>query len=68
MIKINQTKTAQSDQILSAQDRTAIANHPLAEIMGKFEGEFWEGTLAEIQRLRDQDRKELETSLNTDDE
>jgi hypothetical protein len=34
-----------------------IPNHPLADIMGKFEGEFWEETLAEIQRARQADRQ-----------
>ncbi len=29
-----------------------IPNHPLADIIGKFEGEIWEATLEEIQRLR----------------
>jgi hypothetical protein len=37
-----------------------IPNHPLAEIIGKFEGEIWEATLQEIQRLRRLDRKKWE--------
>jgi hypothetical protein len=35
-----------------------IPNHPLAAIAGKFDGEAWEITLEEIQRLRRLDREQ----------
>jgi hypothetical protein len=34
----------------------AIPHHPLASIIGKYEGEAWDETLAEIQRAREADR------------
>jgi hypothetical protein len=68
MVNIKQTETTQSPQILREQDQPVIAKHPLAEVMGKFEGEFWDTTLTEIQQMRNQDRKELEISLNTTDD
>jgi hypothetical protein len=37
-----------------------IPNHPLAVLAGKFEGEFWEATLKEMQRSRQQDQQEQE--------
>jgi hypothetical protein len=40
-----------------------IPNHPLADIIGKFEGEIWEATLEEIQRLRRLDRKRWEKAV-----
>jgi hypothetical protein len=40
-----------------------IPNHLLAEIIGKFEGEIWEATLEEIQRLRRLDRKRWEKAV-----
>jgi hypothetical protein len=67
MVKIKQTQTTQNTQILSEHDQPVIAKHPLAEVMGKFEGEFWEATLAEVQQMRNQDRKELEATLKTTD-
>jgi hypothetical protein len=39
---------------------TIIPNHPLAAVIGKFEGEIWEATLEEIQRLRLLDRQQWE--------
>lgn len=40
-----------------------IPDHPLAAIAGKFEGEIWEATLEEIQRLRRLDRKRWEKAV-----
>jgi hypothetical protein len=40
-----------------------IPNHPLAAIIGKFEGEFWEETLAEIQRARQADRQKWQQMI-----
>jgi hypothetical protein len=42
-----------------------IPNHPLAAIAGKFEGEFWEETLAEIQRARKADRQYWQEIIET---
>jgi hypothetical protein len=68
MVNIKQTKISQASQTLGKQEQAVIESHPLEEAMGKFEGEFWEATLAEVQRLRNRDRKELETSLDTGNE
>ncbi|MBD2214676.1 hypothetical protein H6G27_33230 [Nostoc linckia FACHB-104] len=38
--------------------KATIPEHPLAKIGGKFEGEFWENTLLEIQKLRDIEKAE----------
>jgi hypothetical protein len=56
---MNQTSptTSQPDAIQSDPD--VMPNHPLAAIAGKFEGELWDATLAEIQRLRRLDPKKL---------
>ncbi|MBW4549534.1 MAG: hypothetical protein KME35_00170 [Aphanocapsa sp. GSE-SYN-MK-11-07L] len=68
MTNIKPTETTQSAQILSEHDQPVIDQHPLAKAMGKFEGELWEATLAEVQQFRDQDRKELEATLKTTDD
>jgi hypothetical protein len=45
-------------------ESSIIPNHPLADVIGKFEGEIWEATLDEIQRLRRLDRKRWEKAAN----
>lgn len=39
--------------------------HPLADLAGKFEGEFWEATLEEIKRLREADKEEINKILDS---
>ena len=40
-----------------------ISEHPLAKLAGKFEGEFWENTLLEIQNLREIEKLEINKTL-----
>jgi hypothetical protein len=37
-----------------------IPNHPLADIVGTFEGEFWDETLEQIKQARERDHQEQE--------
>jgi hypothetical protein len=39
--------------------------HPLADLAGKFEGEFWEATLEEIKRLREADKEKVNKILDS---
>ena len=49
--------TPSQDRPQDSQAKVAvIPNHPLAVLAGKFEGEFWEATLKEMARSREQDR------------
>ncbi len=41
-----------------------ISEHPLAKLAGKFEGEFWENTLLEIQNLREIEKQEVNKTLD----
>ena len=41
-----------------------LNNNPLADIAGKFGGEFWSGTQSEIENARKRDKEE--TSKNVD--
>ncbi len=41
-----------------------ISEHPLAKLAGKFEGEFWENTLWEIQNLREIEKQEINKTLD----
>jgi hypothetical protein len=43
-----------------------IPDHPLAAIAGSFEGELWEATLEEIQRLRRLDKKRWQKAVEMD--
>lgn len=43
-----------------------IPEHPLAAIAGKFDGEVWEATLEEIQRLRRMDRQQWQHEVEID--
>jgi hypothetical protein len=45
-----------TDQSNPQESLQPILNHPLAAVVGKLKGEFWEETLAEIQRARQADR------------
>jgi hypothetical protein len=54
---MNPTSAAESQPDTIQSDPDIIPNHPLATIAGKFEGELWDATLAEIQRLRRLDRQ-----------
>jgi hypothetical protein len=66
MFKImNPTSSAPSQPDAIQSDPEIIPNHPLAGIAGKFEGELWNATLAEIQRLRRLDRQKWNRSLKT---
>ena len=48
------------------QSKTKLPNqNPLADIAGKFGGEFWLSTQSEIERSRSIDREETEKLLNT---
>ncbi|BAY60502.1 MAG: hypothetical protein RMY34_05910 [Aulosira sp. DedQUE10] len=44
--------------------KTPIPEHPLAKLAGKFEGEFWEDTLLEIQKLRELEKQEINRVLD----
>jgi hypothetical protein len=44
---------------------TSIPEHPLANLAGKFEGEFWEDTLLEIQKFRDTEKQEINRLLDS---
>jgi hypothetical protein len=46
-----------TDQDQADVVKFSLQYHPLAAIAGKFEGELWEETLAEIQRARKADRQ-----------
>lgn len=47
------------------KSKTKLANqNPLADIAGKFGGEYWLSTQSEIERSRSQDREETERLLN----
>ncbi len=41
-----------------------IPEHPLAKLAGKFEGEFWENTLLEIQNYRETEKQEINKTLD----
>ncbi|MBD2410270.1 hypothetical protein H6H01_05960 [Nostoc calcicola FACHB-3891] len=45
--------------------KTLIPEHPLAKLAGKFEGEFWENTLLEIQKFRDIEKQEIKRVLDS---
>ncbi|BAY97538.1 hypothetical protein NIES37_14800 [Tolypothrix tenuis PCC 7101] len=45
--------------------KTPIPEHPLAKLAGKFEGEFWEDTLLEIEKLRDIEKEEINRSSDS---
>jgi hypothetical protein len=64
MFKImNSTSSAPSQPDAIQSDPDIIPNHPLAAIAGKFEGELWNATLAEIQRLRRLDRQNSQSLI-----
>jgi hypothetical protein len=44
-------------------DPEIIPGHPLAAIAAKFEGEIWDATLTEIQRLRRLDRQKWHEAI-----
>lgn len=44
--------------------KTLIPEHPLAKLAGKFEGEFWENTLLEIQKYREREKQEINRVLD----
>lgn len=39
--------------------------HPLADLAGKFGGEFWEATLEEIKRFREAEKEEINKILDS---
>jgi hypothetical protein len=43
-----------------------LNSNPLADIAGKFGGEFWLETQSEIENARKKDREETEDKLNTE--
>jgi hypothetical protein len=45
--------------------KTPIPQHPLAKLAGKFEGEFWEDTILEIQKFRDLEKQEINNILDS---
>jgi hypothetical protein len=54
-----------TNKVLKKKDRKfLIPKHPLVKLAGKFEGEFWESPLDEIQRFRDKDKEEVNKTLN----
>lgn len=42
-----------------------IPQHPLAKLAGKFEGEFWEDTIWEIQKFRELEKQEINDILDS---
>ncbi|MBO3458166.1 hypothetical protein G7B40_017540 [Aetokthonos hydrillicola Thurmond2011] len=44
--------------------KTQISEHPLGKFAGKFEGEFWENTLLEIQNSREIQKQEINKTLD----
>ncbi len=44
--------------------KTLIPEHPLAALAAKFEGEFWENTLLEIQKYREIEKQEINRVLD----
>lgn len=46
------------------QKQPQIPGHPLAKLASKFEGEFWENTLTEIERYREIEKQELNKTLD----
>jgi hypothetical protein len=45
------------------QERKPISAHPLAGIAGKFGGQAWLDTLAEIERFRRAEKEEVNESM-----
>jgi hypothetical protein len=61
--QIMNTPSPTSHSDANQSEPNIIPNHPLAAVIGKFEGEIWEATLEEIQRLRRLDRKKWEKAV-----
>ncbi len=53
-------KTSQKKSKNKQQD-----NHPLADVAGKFGGEFWLETQSEIENARKKDKEEMEKLIDT---
>jgi hypothetical protein len=45
--------------------KTLIPEHPLVNLAGKFEGEFWEDTILEIHKFRDIEKQEINRLLDS---
>ncbi len=46
------------------EKKPQISKHPLAKLAGRFEGEFWENTLLEIQNMRETEKQEINQVLD----
>jgi hypothetical protein len=46
------------------QKKEQIANHPLANLAGKFGGKFWEETLEQIEASRKKEKEEMKKFLD----
>jgi Rod binding domain-containing protein len=46
------------------EKKAQIPKHPLAKLAGRFEGEFWENTLLEIQNMREAEKQEINQALD----
>jgi hypothetical protein len=46
------------------EKKSQITKHPLAKLAGRFEGEFWENTLLEIQNMRETEKQEINQALD----
>jgi hypothetical protein len=54
-----------TNKLLKKKDKKPqICEHPLAKLAGKFEGEFWENTLLEIQNLREIEKQEVNKTVD----
>ena len=54
-----------TDKTSQQQSKTnQLLNHPLADIAGKFGGEFWLDTQSEIKIARQRDKKETSENLD----
>lgn len=53
-----------SHKLFQKNKKAQKNENPLADLAGKFEGEFWEATLEEIKRLREADKEEINKILD----
>lgn len=54
-----------SHKLFQRKKKARKNENPLADLAGKFEGEFWEATLEEIKRLREADKEEINKILDS---
>jgi hypothetical protein len=52
-------------KLAQKRKKAQIQKNPLANIAGKFEGEFWETTLDEIKRFRKAEKEEINKIIDS---